>query len=344
MKAAILVEQKKPLIVADIELPSKLEKGQVLVKVISSSICGSQIGEIDGVKGPDKFLPHLLGHEGGGIVEEIGPEVTRVKKGDHVVMHWRKGLGIESVTPKYKWGDKIVNAGWVTTFNEKAVVSENRLTPVPKDVEFEIAALMGCAVTTGFGVVNNNAKLKRGESIAVFGVGGVGLNVIQAAALVGANPIIALDLYDNKLKLAEEVGATNIINSSNKDALKAISEIVGSKGVDVAIDNTGNVKVIEQAYEATSPQGRTILVGVPKKGDKVCIYTLPLHFGKVLTGSHGGESDPTVDIPKYIELYKKGKINLKSMITHTYKLDDINEAIEATRKGEIVKCMIRTID
>jgi len=341
MKAAILVEQKKPLVVADIELPSKLERGQVLVKVICSSVCGSQIGEIDGVKGPDKFLPHLLGHEGGGVVEEVGPEVIRVKKGDHVVMHWRKGLGIESATPKYKWGVKTVNAGWVTTFNEKAVVSENRLTQIPKDVGFDVAALMGCAITTGFGVVNNNAKLKAGESIAVFGVGGVGLNVIQAAALVGAFPIIAIDIYDNKLKYAQEVGATHVINSSNKDALNAISEIVGGKGVNVAVDSTGNVKVIEQAYEATSSQGRTILVGVPKKGEKVCIYTLPLHFGKVLTGSHGGESEPSVDIPKYIDLYKKHKIDLKNMITKTYDLDEINKAIEAMRKGKIVKCMIK---
>ena len=341
MKAAILVEQNKPLVIADIELPLKLEKGQVLVKVICSSICGSQIGEIDGVKGPDKFLPHLLGHEGGGIVEDTGPGVTRVKKGDHVVLHWRKGLGLESATPKYRWHGKLVNAGWVTTFNEKAVVSENRITPIPKDVGFDVAALMGCAVTTGFGVVNNNAKLKAGESIAVFGVGGVGLNEIQAAALAGAGPIIAIDLYDNKLKLAREVGATHVINSSKKDASKAIAEIVGAKGVNVAVDNTGNVKVIEKAYEVTSPQGRTILVGVPKKGDKVCIYTLPLHFGKILTGSHGGESDPSTDIPKYIDLYKKHKINLEHMITRTFDLDDINKAIEAIRKGEIVKCMIK---
>lgn len=340
MKAAILVELKKPLVIADIDLPEKLEYGQVLVKVMVSGICGSQLGEINGVKGPDKYLPHLLGHEGGGIVEEIGPGVTRVKKGDHVVMHWRKGLGIESATPEYKWKGKTVNAGWVTTFNEKAVVSENRLTPIPKDVEFEVAALMGCAVTTGFGVVNNDAKLKAGESIAVFGVGGVGLNVIQAASLAGANPIIAVDIYENKLEIAEEMGATHVINGSKTDALKAISKISGAKGVNVAVDNTGNVKVIEQAYEATSSQGRTILVGVPKKGEKVCIYTLPLHFGKVLTGSHGGESDPSTDIPKYIDLYKKHKINLRHMITRTFSLDDINKAIEAMRKGEIVKCMI----
>ncbi|MFC1767468.1 zinc-binding dehydrogenase [Candidatus Margulisiibacteriota bacterium] len=341
MKAAILVEQKKPLVIAEIELPSKLEKGQVLVKVVCSGVCGSQIGEIDGVKGPDKFLPHLLGHEGGGIVEEIGPGVTTVKKGEHVVMHWRKGSGIESAPPKYKWGEKTVNAGWITTFNEKAIVSENRLTAIPKSVDFEIAALMGCAVTTGYGVIDNNAKLKKGESVAIIGTGGVGLNMIQKASIVGADKIIAVDIFDHKLELAKEFGATHIINSSKADVKEELGKIVGGKGVDVAIDNTGNVKVIELAYEITSSKGRTILVGVPKKGDKVSIYTLPLHFGKILTGSHGGESAPSVDIPKYIDIYKKRKLNLKSMITQTFDLNEINQAIDAMRKGEIVKCIIK---
>lgn len=341
MKAAILVEQKKPLVIADIEMPEKLEYGQVLVRVMTSGICGSQLGEIDGAKGTDKFLPHLLGHEGGGIVEEAGPGVTRVKKGDHVVMHWRKGLGMESATPKYKWNGRTVNAGWVTTFNEKAVVSENRLTRIPADVDFEIAALMGCAITTGFGVVNNDAKLKRGESIAIFGAGGVGLNVVQAASLITGGPIIAIDLYDNKLKLAKAFGATHMVNSSKTDAKSEIFKIVGQGGVDVAVEMTGNVKVIENAYDATSAKGRTILVGVPKAGEKARIYTLPLHFEKVLKGSHGGGSDPSVDIPKYIDLYKNNKINFKSMITHRFKLDDINKAIEGLRKGEIVKCMIK---
>lgn len=340
MKAAILVEQKKPLVIDEIKIPD-LEYGQVLVKVVCSGICGSQIGEIDGVKGQDKFLPHLLGHEGGGIVSEIGQGVTRVKKGDYVVMHWRKGFGIESPTPKYKWGNKIVNAGWVTTFNEYAVVSENRLTPIPKDIDPEIATLMGCAITTGFGVINNNAGLKIGESIAIFGVGGVGLCIVQGAALVSANPIIAIDIYDHKLKLAEKFGATYTINSLKTDVKEEIEKIIGKDGVDVAVDNTGIVKVIEIAYCVTSASGRTILVGVPPMNERVSIYTLPLHFDKIITGSYGGETNPSVDIPKYIALYQKGKFDLKNMITHSFYLDDINEAIVAIRSGEIVKCIIK---
>jgi len=341
MKAAILVEQKKPLVIDDIAMPEALQYGQVLVKVICSGICGSQIGEIEGVKGPDKFLPHLLGHEGGGIVVDIGPGVTKVKRDSHVVMHWRKGFGVESPVPKYRWGDKVANAGWVTTFNEYAIVSENRLTPISDDVDFEVAALMGCAITTGLGVINNNAKLKIGESIAIFGIGGVGLNEVQGAALVSAHPIIAIDVYDHKLALAKKFGATHVINSDKVDVKQEIFKIVGKQGVDVAVDNTGIVKVIDLAYEVTSPAGRTLLVGVPRVGEKINIYSLPLHFDKVITGSHGGESNPSVDIPKYINLNKVKNLDFKDMVTHRFSLEEINEAIAAMSKGEVARCIIR---
>lgn len=341
MKAAILVEQKKPLVIADVDVPSELQYGQVLVRVVCSGICGSQINEIDGVKGPDKFLPHLLGHEGSGIVSDVGPGITKVKKGDHVVLHWRKGTGIESATPKYRWASKVVNAGCVTTFNEYAVISENRLTGIPEDVDFEIAALMGCAVTTGLGVVSNDAKLKMGESIAVFGAGGVGLNVIQGAALVSADPIIAVDIYDDKLKLAKEFGATHVVNSSKCDVKAEIQSIAGRRGVDVAVDNTGIVDVINQAYELTSDTGRTVLVGVPRIGEKISIYSLPLHFDKKIYGSHGGGTNPSVDIPRYLNLNRKGVLKLKGLITDHFSLDKINDAIEGMRKGKIVKCIIK---
>ena len=146
MWAGILVKTKAPLIISEIAVPESLEFGQVLVKVLYSGICGSQLNEIDGVKGPDKFLPHLLGHEGSGIVQDMGPGVSTVKRGDHVVMHWRPGNGLQAETPIYKWGEKKVNAGWVTTFNEYAVVSENRITSISKDFDMRLAPLFGCSV------------------------------------------------------------------------------------------------------------------------------------------------------------------------------------------------------
>lgn len=342
MKAAILVEQKKPLIVDEIQLPDALEIGQVLVKVHFSGICGSQLGEIDGAKGEDKFLPHLLGHEASGTVIEIGAGVKHVKPGDVVVLHWRKGLGIEGAPPNYLWNGKKLNAGWIATFNEYAIVAENRLTSIPANSNLEVAALFGCAVTTGFGVIENNAKVRIGESVVVFGAGGVGLNIVQAASLVGAYPIIAVDLYDNRLALAKEMGATHLINSSKVDAKLGIEEVVGNLGLDVFIDNTGQPKIIELGYQITKVQGRVVLVGVPRKGNEIQVYSLPLHFGKKITGSHGGESVPHDDIPRYHNMYLANRISLEELITEKYSLEDVNTAIENMRNGHASgRCLIQ---
>ena len=341
MKAAILVEQRQPLIIADIRLPDTLAYGQVLVQVSYSGICGSQIGEIDGVKGPDRFLPHLLGHEGSGLVLDTGPGVTQVQKGDHVVLHWMKGAGIEAPTPKYAWDDKIVNAGWVTTFNRLAIVSENRVTPIPADFDLRLAPLFGCAVTTAVGVVNNDAHIKIGHSLVVFGVGGVGLNVIQAARMVSAHPIIGIDLTAAKRDMAMRFGATAYIDAGTVRNLdEAVRGIVGTEGADVVIDTTGNTDVIEKAYNLTRPDGKTILVGVPKKGSAASIYTLPLHFKKTLTGSHGGDIEPHLDIPRLIRLYRCGHLKLEEMITHEFPLDRINDAIAVFRAGEAGRILV----
>ena len=264
MKAAILIESKKPLTIADIDFPKKLEFGQVLVKIFYSGICGSQINEIDAAKEPDKFLPHLLGHEGSGVVEEIGEGVTTVKVGDHVVLHWRKSAGIESVVPKYTWNGKKLNAGRITTFNEKAIVSENRVTAIPPDFDMRTAPLFGCAVTTGFGIVNNDAKVKIGQSVLIFGVGGIGLNVAQASSMVSAYPIVGIDIHKHKIDMGKKFGLTHGLTTNSKNLNKEIYSIVGEKGADTTIDTTGNTKVIEQAYELTAPDGKTILAGVPK--------------------------------------------------------------------------------
>ncbi len=339
--AAVLVELNKPLILADIELPVQLEAGQVLVKVLHSGVCGSQIGEIDGAKGEDKFLPHLLGHEGVAQVLSIGPGVRFVKPDNTVVMHWRKGQGIEAAPAKYRWNDRTVNAGWVTTFNRYAVVSENRLTPIPADSDLEIAPLFGCAVTTGFGVVQNNARLKIGESIVVYGAGGVGLSIVQAAALVNAYPIIAVDLQAHKLDLARHMGATHIIDASHQDAASAIREIGTQQGVDCFVDNTGLPAIIELGYGLTKPQGRVVLVGVPRQGQNVSLHSLPLHFGKGFAGSHGGEAVPETDIPRYLNLYRHGRLQLRELITERHPLEDVNMAIGRMRSGAVRgRCLI----
>jgi len=342
MRAAILVRNQFPLELAELQMPPNLTFGQVHVQIHFSGICGAQINEIEGTKGPDKFLPHLLGHEGSGTVQRVGPGVTRVKSGDRVVLHWKPSAGIQSETPRYDCKGQTVNAGWVTTFNDEAIISENRLTVIPNDFNLRIAPLFGCAVTTAVGVVNNDAQVKIGQSVVIYGVGGVGLNIAQAAQMVSADPIIGIDRFDNKLIMGHNWGLTHSFNSTKLGSAlpDQIRAIVGDSGADVVVDTTGNSRVIEQAYDLTHPDGRTILVGVPRKGDLVSIYTLPLHFKKILTGSHGGGVSPDIEIPRLVNLVRKGKMRLDGQVTHTFPLDRVNDALKALRSGEAARVLL----
>jgi S-(hydroxymethyl)glutathione dehydrogenase / alcohol dehydrogenase len=339
-KAAILAQSRQPLIVDEIILPEELGVGQVLVKVLYSTICGAQLNEIAAAKGPDKFLPHLLGHEASAQVIETGPGVTNVKVGDTVVLHWRPSRGIQSHTPLYKWRGQKLNAGWVTTFNEYAVVSENRMTAIAADYDLKVAPLFGCAVTTAAGVINRDANVRIGESVVVFGVGGVGLNIVQFAHLAGANPIIAVDIYEGKLDMARTRGATHCLNSNLVGDLDAeIRDIVGLEGPDKVIETTGAKSVIELAYNLTHADGTCVLVGVPS--EKVTIYTLPIHFKKVLTGSHGGDAVPHLDIPRLIKLNKTGRLSFKGLITHEFPLEEVNMAIELVHSGTAGRVLLQ---
>ncbi|MYE87851.1 zinc-binding dehydrogenase [Candidatus Poribacteria bacterium] len=341
MKAAILAVQHQPLVIDDVEIPQELSIGQVLVRVCYSSICGSQIGEIQGVKGADPYLPHLLGHEGSGVVEAIGPGVSLVAVGDHVVMAAKDGDGIRSNVPQYRWRGGGLNAGWVTTFNEYAVVSESRLTPIPKDVDLKIAPLLGCAILTGFGAVENTVQPKIGESVVVFGVGGVGLSVVQAAGLVSAHPIIAVDLSKSKLQLATRLGATLGVEATKQDPRDVIYEVLGDAGADHTIVCTENLEALETAYEVTKTNGQTIFLGLPSSKGHVSLPVLPLHYGRIVTGSLIGESQPSEAIPRYTRLIDAGELQLKEMITDTFSLEEINQAVDKMIQGTIDgRCLI----
>ena len=338
-KAAILAQSRQPLVIDEITLPDALEAGQVLVQVLHTTICGAQINEIEAAKGPDKFLPHLLGHEASAIVRETGPGVTHVQPGDTVVLHWRPSQGIQSRPPRYGWNGAPLNAGWVTTFNQHAVVSENRMTVLAPEFDRKVAPLLGCAVTTAAGVINNDARVKLGESVTVFGVGGVGLNLVQFAALAGAHPIVAVDLVPAKLEMARARGATHALDAgATADLAGAIRAIAGDQGPDKVIETTGVKSVIELAYELTHPDGTCVLVGVPS--EKVLISTLPIHFNKVLTGSHGGDAVPHVDIPRLIKLVAAGKLSFDGIITHAFPLEEINAALDLVRSGVAGRVLI----
>lgn len=336
--AAILVEQRQPLLIDEVELPV-LGYGHVLVQVKVSRICGSQLGEIEGVKGPDRYLPHLLGHEGGGIVLEVGPEVSHVKPGDHVVLHWRPGAGIQAAPSKYRLGSQSVNAGNITTFQNLTVVSENRLTRIPAGTDFEVAALLADTLTTGFGAVIRDARVTIGEAVVVIGVGGIGLGTVLGAHLAGAHPVIAVDIHDHKLAKAREFGATHTINTRNENLADAVQRILGGPA-DVVFDVTGQPAVVEQAWKITGPRGRLVLVGVMRHDQQLSFNTLPLHYGKVITGSEGGSSLPQHDIPRYLRMIAAGRFDPRGMVSHRCSLNDVNAAIATMRSGESIHTMI----
>jgi len=337
--AAILVEQKKPLALEEVELPA-LSFGQVLVDIKATRICGSQIGEIDGVKGPDKWLPHLLGHEAGGIVRETGPEIRHVKVGDRVVCHWRPGRGIEARGAVYRWRHQPCNAGPITTFQQLSILSENRVTVVPADTDFELCCLLADTLTTGFGVINNDAKVKIGEAVVVIGCGGIGLGTVLGAKLAGAHPIIAVDVRDHKLQVALKTGATHGVNSTREDFAEAVLKILGGSRPDVVVDGTGNPAVLEQAFTLADHDGRVVGVGVMPGDRKLSVNTLPLHLGKVLRGSHGGDSLPAEDIPRYLRMARDQRLDASGFVSHRITLNDINDGIARMRSGEVVHCIV----
>lgn len=342
MKAAILVEINGQLTIGEVAL-TELSFGQVLVKILASGICGSQLQEIAGNKGNAKFVPHLLGHEGVGIVENVGEGVTKVKKGDKVVMHWRKGDGIESDFPTYMFKGKQMKSGKVTTLSEYSIVSENRITPVPHDTPNELCALLGCGLSTALGTINEEANVKFGESVMIVGAGGLGVNLIKAARAASAYPIIVVDIYDNKKEVCESLGAHLYINCK-KDLIKdEIHKAFGMKDIDVIIDTSGNKKSLEDTIPLLSGSGRYILVGQPKPGESIELLNANHLFGgegKMVKATQGGKFSPTQQIPRYIKMHKAGIISVDEIITHRMGLDEINEAIDLVRSGQASRILI----
>lgn len=337
MRAAVLEKINSPLSIKNVELTS-LKIGQVKVRVLVSGLCGAQLQEIAGLKGNEKFLPHLLGHEGCGIVEEIGEGVTRVRVGDKVVMHWRVGLGIEAPFPSYIVDGKTISSGKVTTLSEYSIVSENRLTVVPADADEYLCALLGCGLTTALGTINNEVDLKFGESVMIVGCGGVGLNLIQGSRMASAYPIIGMDVSEDKRELVMNAGATIFVNADD-----VVEKLKGEK-VDVIIDTTGNPNAIASTIKYLSDRGRYVLVGQPKPGESVSIPNANTLFGgngKLIKATQGGKTSPNEDIARYVKLHKAGMLNIRSIITHEYTLDEINTAVDVLRSGKAGRIMIR---
>ncbi len=331
-KAAILLKQNQALVLDDIEIPI-LKNGQVLVRILASGICRSQLNEYQGLKGPDPYLPHLLGHEGAGIVEVTTPGVKKVKPGDYVVVTWIKGKGMEVAGTQYRWGERLVNSGALASLSEYAVISENRVVKISKKIMPAVAALLGCAIPTGGGMVFNTLNVKKGTSLAVFGVGGIGGAAILAARMSRCKTIIGVDVFESKLKFARDLGATHRINAREQDTSVMLKKNFPS-GLDYAIESSGNYQAMEQAFSVIQDQGTLVIAGNLPKGQKIAIDPFDLIKGKRILGTWGGETVPDRDIPKYVRAYLSKKLLLEKLITHRFPFEKINQALSVLISGQ----------
>ena len=341
MKAAVLFELHQPLRIIDLPIRSP-NPGQILVKIAATGLCRAQLLEIKGENTIGPMNPNMLGHEGAGIVVEVGEGVTKVQVGDHVILSWIKGSGRNVLPEKYDYDSQKINCGFVTTFNEYTLASENRVTKIPQEMPFLEASIIGCAVATGAGAVFNNAKISPGKSTAVVGVGGIGINMLHAAAIAGANPLIAVDINEEKLEFTQQFGATHTINSATQDVEAELKKISGDDGLDFAFDTTGRKDMMELAYRSVKKAtGRAVFCGVPNPPKtKIEIDPFPLYFGRQIVGTVGGECKPDEDFEKFCRMFLDGKLKVREMITYVLPLEKINEGFELMKQGKCCRVVI----
>jgi S-(hydroxymethyl)glutathione dehydrogenase/alcohol dehydrogenase len=342
-RAAVLVATGQPLELAELVLPDP-GPGQVLVEVVYSGVCHTQVLECRGHRGKDRFLPHCLGHEAGGIVRGRGPGVSKVKPGDRAILSWIKGTGADVFGWCYDWSGRKVNAGPITTFGRHTIVSENRLTVIPAGTPLDQAAMLGCAVPTGLGAVFNTARPAPGQSLVVFGTGGIGLCAVAGASIAGCTPIIAVDLNPAKLELARRMGATHTLDAAREDLVAELKRLCPG-GVDFAIEATGRPDAMSKALASVRMQGgAAVVIGNARQGERLDLDPRELNMGKQLRGTWGGDNLPDRDFPRYLNLLQSGRLDLGPLITRTYTLDQINDAIDDLEAGKVARPLIRMSD
>lgn len=310
--------------------------GQVKVQVIASGICGAQLGEQAGHRHPDSPMPRLLGHEGVGVIKETGPGVNVQLRGKKCILHWRVGDGPQAVLPaSYTAFGKTYSGGHICTFTESAVVSANRVTAVPDGTPDEICVLLGCSLSTALGTIEQEAKLRLGETVLILGCGGVGLSLILAASAAGAGHITVVDKEDEKGHLALQAGAESFCS------IKLIQEL--GRRYDVIIDTTGCAEVIEQTIPLLSGTGRYVLLGQTRPGEDFKIKSAVDRFhgeGSHLIWSQGGGFKPSQMIPRYLRLWDSGRLKLDALISHRLPLSRINEGMDLVRAGQAGRVLI----
>ena len=339
--AAVLVAIGQPLQVEQLEIPA-LKPGQVLVDVAYSGLCRSQLLEVRGDRGPDRYLPHVRGHEGSGIVSDVGPGVRKVKPGDHVVLSWIRGQGADVPSTVYGSAAGPVNSGAVCTLMRRTVTCESRLTRIADEMPLREAALLGCAVPTGIGAFERIADLRQGAHVAVFGAGGVGLSAVLAAAASGAESIVAIDVSDSKLARARLMGATFTINAAQEDPVKALLAHTGGKGVDCAIEAVGRRATMEAAFDAVRADGGLcVIAGNLPAGERITLDPFDLIKGKRIVGTWGGGVQPDAAIPDFVDRYLSGRLPLEQLIAQELGLDAVNEALDLFDRDVPGRALIR---
>ena len=355
IKAAVLDGVGKDFRIAELDL-EKPKSGEIMVKVAASGLCASDLNAIDGKRKLVPF-PAVIGHEASGVVTEVGPEVKGIQAGDHVVMSivpncgecewckkgvpnfcttagnamWEGGL-FDKSSRLSENGSKINQFLCVASFAEYAVVPASGAVVIPKEMPLDRAALLSCAVLTGYGAVVNTAKVKAGSSVAVFGCGGVGLNSVQGARLVGAKTIIAVDISDEKLAIAKKLGATHTVNASHEDPVTKIKEICG--GADYVFDASGRESTISQAWLSTGVQGQLTLVGLLKNGAQLTIDAGPFVNEQSIKGCYFGSANLQKDVLSLVKSYLSGELFLDELISERIGLGGLDEAFKRLRAGE----------
>jgi Zn-dependent alcohol dehydrogenase len=334
--AAVLTNTNKPLKILTINLPKKLLKNQVLVKNIYSGVCGTQFLEFKGKKGQDKYIPHLMGHESVGIVEQKHKSVTKVKLGDKVLLHWIKSKGIDSENPKYIKNNKIINSGLVSTFSNYSIVSENRLTSINNiKLKNEVLPLLGCSLSTAYASVINFSKITKNSYVVISGGGALGLNLFQIVQTYKPKKIIIIDINKEKINFLKKFGSfSGLIYSSKKILLKKILNITkNNSGIDYFFECSGDPVYAETGFKVLNNKGRLILIGNPDLNSTARFNIFDFIKGKKIIGSYGGDFNPDTDIHKFYKIIKKNNINLNRQIQNVIRLDEINLIFKKMSKG-----------
>jgi Zn-dependent alcohol dehydrogenase len=334
-KAAVLTKQHNPL---DIMLLEEVgvSAGQVKVQMETSGLCGAQWNEINAVKGPDNYLPHLMGHEGYGQVLEVGDGVTKVKKGDFVVLHWRKGSGIDCFGPRYESNIGLIGSGSVTTFSQITIVSENRVSVVPKDDDLKyIYPLIGCALSTTWGIFKKEIKINKDSRILITGAGGLGLSLLFWAKIFGFSKIVVVDKYDTKQKYVNnfDVEFKSLESGFNLSDLK--------EKFDVIMDTTGDVSILENVFTLLDKNAYFVLIGQPRKGEVLKLIDPLKFFDNIkLFASDGGGFNPDTDFNEIVQSIQNNKELVKNLVSHIISLDEVNEGFQVMKSGDCARIIL----